>query len=265
VAPAHVSHRGVCRGPSTERKSFGARQERAERLHRALLLRTLQTAAAVPGVQVRLVTTGSLRAARQLAGRAVPAPRLSVTLQAGSSAARRLETAVRHAFEDGAERVVVIGADSPELRRHHLEAALAALAGAPTGADGEPPASADRAVIGPALDGGYYLLGLSRFTRAPFEGMRFGSAEVHADTRVALHREGYTVEQLDRLHDVDDRRDLEALLARLRRQPTAADVRLMAEVLAVLADQAVDAMPAASVPPRAPASARLPARGPPAA
>src|SRR5690349_14241253 len=108
------------RGPAEEKaKGFGGPGQRAWRLHRLLLERVLRTAAALPGVDIRWVTTGDREAAERFAARCVPGHRVRVSLQTGASAAERLERAVEEAFLDGATRVVAIGADAPELTHAH--------------------------------------------------------------------------------------------------------------------------------------------------
>ena len=88
--------------------------------------------------------------------------------------------------------VVIIGADIPEIRAHHIEAAFRALG------------SRD-VVFGPAEDGGYWLVGFRRrpVTPAPFAPVRWSSAYALSDTAANLSRR-YTVAYCDVLGDVDD-------------------------------------------------------------
>ncbi len=96
--------------------------------------------------------------------------------------------------------VVVIGTDIPGIETRDIAAAFRAL-------------GASDAVFGPALDGGYWLIGLKRRLRAidPFEGVRWSSSDALADTLANLN--GRRVAMLRSLEDIDD---AEAL-ARLRR------------------------------------------------
>src|SRR4029453_10402983 len=64
-----------------------------------------------------------------------------------------------------AERVVLIGSDSPDLPREVLPQAFDALA-------------SHDVVLGPAADGGYYLLGIARRIPAIFEGIAWSSRDV---------------------------------------------------------------------------------------
>ncbi|MEM6618480.1 MAG: DUF2064 domain-containing protein, partial [Pseudomonadota bacterium] len=95
--------------------------------------------------------------------------------------------------------VAVIGADIPGIRRRHIAAAFSALG------------SAD-AVIGPAPDGGYWLLGLRHPARAPrgfLLGVRWSTAHARSDTRATLHPR--RIAETATLRDVDTLADLRAL------------------------------------------------------
>jgi rSAM/selenodomain-associated transferase 1 len=96
---------------------------------------------------------------------------------------------------------VLIGSDCPALRPSDLRAALRALR---AGAD---------AVLSPAEDGGYPLIGLRRASRRLFDGVTWGSARVLEQTRRRLARLGWRWTELRTLWDVDRPADV----ARLRR------------------------------------------------
>jgi rSAM/selenodomain-associated transferase 1 len=88
---------------------------------------------------------------------------------------------------------VIIGSDIPELAPRHVVAAFRALGG-------------HDAVLGPAGDGGYWLIGLKRTRPVPaglFEGVRWSSPHALADTRASLPRH-FSVALLETLEDVDD-------------------------------------------------------------
>lgn len=100
--------------------------------------------------------------------------------------------------------VVIIGADAPGMRAAHLRAAFEALGRAD-------------AVFGPALDGGYWLIGLARRRPAPglFQNVRWSSSHALADTLASLPK-SYTVDYLPALRDLDNAEDLRALGPLLR-------------------------------------------------
>ncbi len=115
-----------------------------------------------------------------------------------------LRRTVESLLRAGHGAACVLNADSPTLPVEHLvEAArLLALPG-------------DRAVLGPSTDGGYYLLGLKRPHRHPFEGIAW-STEVVAEQTLARCREiGLPVHLLPPWYDVDDADGLRRLAADL--------------------------------------------------
>jgi rSAM/selenodomain-associated transferase 1 len=200
-------------------------------LHRKLLERTLAAAAGVADTDVYLVTTGDLECAREAALHEVPASRLVVLPQTGDTFRERFEAAVAQAFEQGHDHVVVLGSDTPELGTAELEQAFLRLEqGARTGA---------HAVLGPATDGGYYLLGLSAFSRAPFVDIAFGGPRVAADTVTALEQAGFTVSLLSPLRDIDDLVDVGAAAQRFKARGRPEDASLLALLLSVLATRTV--------------------------
>jgi len=101
--------------------------------------------------------------------------------------------------ETGVDSVVIIGGDCPALTASHLEEALAALA---AGAD---------LVLGPALDGGYVLIGLRAAETALFRGVEWGSGEVLEKTLERARALGLRWQLLTPLGDVDTVEDLPSL------------------------------------------------------
>jgi len=108
---------------------------------------------------------------------------------------RRMELAFSQAFQEGMKRVVVIGTDCPGIRPFHLTGAFRSL-------------EHKDAVIGPANDGGYYLVGLRRPAPELFQGIPWGTEEVLERTLDIARARGIRVELLDRLEDVDRPRDI---------------------------------------------------------
>jgi hypothetical protein len=111
----------------------------------------------------------------------------------------RLDRAFTPHLEVGA-RVVVLGTDSPALAPSKVDAAFAALA------------TVD-AVLGPADDGGYYLLGLGRPCPAVFQDIPWGTDRVCADTRARLAASSVRWTELPVDYDVDHVEDVHRLLA----------------------------------------------------
>ncbi len=116
-------------------------------------------------------------------------------LQKGEDLGERLSNAFGAAFEEGAEKVLVIGSDCPELRHTHLEEALELL-------------NEKELVIGPSEDGGYYLLGLNACRPGLFEGIAWSSSSVFTDTINKAMEMGLRVHVLEILNDIDTVQDL---------------------------------------------------------
>jgi rSAM/selenodomain-associated transferase 1 len=119
--------------------------------------------------------------------------------QAGRDLGERLEHAVGACFRAIPVPVIVIGVDSPHLDLARLREAADALA---SGAD---------VVLGPAADGGYYLIGLREPSPEVFRGIAWGSSSVLAATLARARDAGMRTRLLEVTFDVDDTDGLRAL------------------------------------------------------
>ena len=90
---------------------------------------------------------------------------------------------------------IIIGSDCPNLSVTHLEQALESL-------------SQNDYVIGPAIDGGYYLLGLKKITPEIFDLKAWSHDKVMEDTIKIIEQTGSTYLLLEKLKDVDTVEDL---------------------------------------------------------
>jgi len=115
--------------------------------------------------------------------------------QRGNDLGERMEFAFDQAFINGNSPVLIIGTDCPGISQELLEQALAAL-------------QDHDAVLGPARDGGYYLLGLKRPFNAVFRGIQWSTDTVAQDTINVLKSHALTVQLLPVLIDVDTEQDL---------------------------------------------------------
>lgn len=120
--------------------------------------------------------------------------------QQGADLGERMRVAFERAWAEGGA-LVVIGADCPALTARHLHSAAAALRD-------------HDAVLVPAEDGGYVLVGLARPVKGIFEEIAWGGAAVMAQTRERLARAGARWMELAPLWDVDRPEDY----ARLQRE-----------------------------------------------
>jgi glycosyltransferase A (GT-A) superfamily protein (DUF2064 family) len=121
-----------------------------------------------------------------------------------------MKNAFRDCFADGFTAVVVIGSDIPDLPPEIFAEAFAAL-------------ESQGAVIGPAADGGYYLIGFRKETFVPgmFEGIAWSTERVLTETLERLVRAGLGVHRLPPRRDVDTVDDLRDLVRRHRDTPFA--------------------------------------------
>jgi len=105
-----------------------------------------------------------------------------------------MNAAFVEAFREGVNRVVIIGSDCPALTAEDLEQAWRAL-------------DTRDVVLGPATDGGYWLIGLREPQSALFERIAWSTSTVLAETIDRAHRTGLRVGQLRQLTDVDTEAD----------------------------------------------------------
>jgi rSAM/selenodomain-associated transferase 1 len=164
----------------------------ALRIYRRLAEHAVLQAAALPGASIRIHHTPADAGddvRRWLAADAAYLP------QDPGDLGDRLRTAFGQAFAAGHAPVVVIGSDLPDLTTAHLHDALAAL-------------DVADAVIGPARDGGYWLLSLRRPLDGVFDGIPWSTDTVFAHTLHRLRAAGVEPAIIDELADVDEAADL---------------------------------------------------------
>ena len=134
---------------------------------------------------------GSLAASRW--GKALGADR--TLLQGRGALGLRMQRQFQRAAREGASKVVLIGSDLPQLEASDLTAAFTSLGHC-------------QGVLGPAQDGGYWLIGLRRPEPELLAGITWGSAQVLEQTLSAMARRGLEPELLTRRGDLDWARDL---------------------------------------------------------
>jgi rSAM/selenodomain-associated transferase 1 len=123
---------------------------------------------------------------------------------------RCLLHAVRSLLDEGFDSVCVLNADSPTLPTEYLVHAAYALAAPDAGA-----------VLGPAEDGGYYLLGMRAPHAGLFADIAWSTAIVAAQTRERAQSCGVALHELPTWYDVDDAASLRRMLDETRSVNTA--------------------------------------------
>lgn len=126
------------------------------------------------------------------------APEATLLLQPDGDLGVRLQAAFTAAFELGFEHVAAVGSDAPHVPAAWIEEAFERLA-------------REHGVIGPATDGGYWLIGLSRPAPGLFERVRWSSAATRADTEARAVECGVELAVLRETFDVDTSGELEHL------------------------------------------------------
>lgn len=135
---------------------------------------------------------------------------------------QRMNRAFTNAFEEGCERVVIIGCDCPQIDRKCLSAAFNALEN-------------NDIVIGPATDGGYYLIGLSKPVPEIFMNIDWGTDSVFQQTITTAEDKNYKTAQLHKLPDIDRPDDLD--LCRDMNLLTSSPVTNISVIIAALNEQ----------------------------
>lgn len=193
AAAVAVMAKAPVAGLAKTRLAPGMGASAAARLQRQFTLDTLRTAdaAALGPVQMWCAPDAGhrfFRALQACCGFAVrPQP-------PGDLGARMRVAAERHFAQAPGRPLLIVGTDCPLLAPGHLQAAAQALA------------SHDALLI-PAEDGGYVLLGLSRMLPEVFENIAWSTSEVLAQTRGRLRAAGARWLELGTLWDVDEPRD----------------------------------------------------------
>jgi rSAM/selenodomain-associated transferase 1 len=124
--------------------------------------------------------------------------------QRGRDLGERLLHATEDLLQDGCSGVCLINSDSPTLPETLLQRTVDALR--------QP---GDRIVLGPAIDGGYYLIGLKRAHAALFQGVAWSTSQVLAQTLARAAGLRLPVTLLPLWYDVDDLGSLQVLLHEL--------------------------------------------------
>src|SRR6476469_1715021 len=132
---------------------------------------------------------------------------LTYQAQASGDLGRRMAQAFEAAFQAGSQRVVIVGIDCPDLDATLLSKAFEEL-------------QQHDLVLGPATDGGYYLIGLRRFVPALFQGIAWSTDRVWAQTIAIAQQHHLSVGALPPLDDIDRPEDL-AIWERVSQSPVA--------------------------------------------
>jgi rSAM/selenodomain-associated transferase 1 len=183
--------------------------EGAARVYDAVLRHTLREAERCSGeVILALAEPPSEEFARRT--------EIPIEVQRGANLGSRMAETFERQMSRGASRVVIVGSDCPAVTAGHLDGAFAAL-------------QRDRVVLGPAIDGGYWLVGQRTPGADLFTGIPWSSRDTLEATRSRLRELEIRWSELEELGDVDTAEDLDRELTS-RQMP----VRLQEELEGLL-------------------------------
>ncbi|MEM9798717.1 MAG: TIGR04282 family arsenosugar biosynthesis glycosyltransferase [Planctomycetota bacterium] len=191
-------------GRSKTRLARSIGDERARRLAEAFVLDTFALARSIDART--LIAFAPADAREWFAERA---PFAELWPQPESDLGGRMDAATRAAFERGARRCVMIGMDTPHLDAAILDEAFRSLDDVDL-------------CVGPAVDGGYYLIGMREPQPVLFRDLPWSTERVAEMTRDVARAAGLTLRELPTQFDVDDVGALERLSSLLRERPDLA-------------------------------------------
>ena len=118
-------------------------------------------------------------------------------LQIGQDLGQKMENAFEEGFRTGYSRILIIGSDCFELTSYHISKAFDNLENS-------------NVVLGPATDGGYYLLGITELFENVFENKKWSTDSVLRDTIKNLTDSNIKFNLLEQLNDIDTESDLQS-------------------------------------------------------
>lgn len=193
----------MSRVPSPEGKSRLKellKPEQREQLQWAFLLDTLDKVKRLPEFTCFVAATPAVQAGKM---KAAAGPGVEVVLQPEGNLGYRMLSVIRQLFQRGYSPIILIGADVPALPPASLLEAMKLL-------------ERFQLVFGPAMDGGYYLIGMRNPDDRVFQNIAWGTDSVLRDTLVICDSHNLTRGMLGCLRDVDRPADLLALAEELK-------------------------------------------------
>ena len=111
-------------------------------------------------------------------------------IQRGDELGERMINAFEHVFHLGCKIICIIGSDCYELQSEHISEAFQQL-------------KSNDVVVGPTIDGGYYLLGMKQLHQPVFQSKEWGTSSVYDDTIADLKQANLSYSSLPTLNDID--------------------------------------------------------------
>ncbi|MBI5492275.1 MAG: TIGR04282 family arsenosugar biosynthesis glycosyltransferase [Deltaproteobacteria bacterium] len=164
--------------------------EQAAKLYGCFIKDVLNTAKGLEGVDIYGAFAGNIKDGEVYG--------VSLFEQEGTGLGERIYNVFRALFLKGHERAVVIGSDSPDLPAENIKDAFGLLDGT-------------ELVLGPALDGGYYLVAMKRLMDEPFMDIPWSTGDVLEATVKRAKGAAIPFKLLKPWHDIDTVHDLTRL------------------------------------------------------
>ena len=182
------------------------RPDQAAQLYEVLLWDTIEMAAGVPGIDLAIAITPpeSSEYFKQIAP-----PETILTPVACADIGECLAYVLGQLLEMGYERVMALNSDGPSLPPENIQTAIQSL-------------DQHDLVLGPAEDGGYYLVGLQQLNANIFMGIDWSTNQVLAQTLQKAEQLSLSVDLLPPWYDVDTAADIQRLRAELETLPAKA-------------------------------------------
>jgi rSAM/selenodomain-associated transferase 1 len=112
----------------------------------------------------------------------------------------KMKDAFKHSFNEGCDKVILIGSDCPTLSASILREAFEKL-------------ETNDVVIGPSKDGGYYLIGMSSFNPEVLDNIYWSTELVLSQTEERVEENNLSLAKLEYLNDIDTEEDWNEYLA----------------------------------------------------
>ena len=116
-------------------------------------------------------------------------------IQYGEDLGQRMYNAFEDGFSQGYRKIILIGSDIPDMKSTNIRSAFEQL-------------DNNKVVFGPALDGGYYLIGLSELLEAPFKLKQWSNQFVLKNSLKQLQEHNIHPALIAKLNDIDTFEDL---------------------------------------------------------
>lgn len=133
--------------------------------------------------------------------------------QEGDDLGSRMINAFEKVFSTGAQKVIIVGTDIPDLSKDIILDAFNSL-------------NSNDVVIGPSKDGGYYLLGMTKMCPELFDEIEYSTSTVLSQTLARVNKLNLSYQLLPKLVDIDTKEDLVEWLSNDTENPIKKEIKL---------------------------------------